>query len=477
MRTLPVVCLLAAALAAEDDPVAALMKQLADPDRAARAKAARALGRADDARVPPALKAALEDKEETVRIAAAAALARLKAPDARVVDVLAAGLRSPGWYDRWEACLALGAIGPRAEAAVPALVKAARDRALDISHEAVRALGAVGPGDERALKGLASLLDDADPKGRDFILGLLERANRCDLAATWLAGEMRLAYASDVPPGRRDPKREVRVRELEARRSRATALLMKAGPAGVLALLECAKDEDPWVRAVSIGALGTLEVKEAGELALAAATDPDIQVRRAAIGTIGRIKPEGGARVATAALADSDLGVRISAACALGELNVEDKAAGPGLVHVFGDCLSIRDMRPIFEATGFRGLAAFATIDWRKTTPVVRLRLRAETPEEIAALDALVAEIEDKEHGEALVAALRETLGQKQDDLFLHDLAEGGAPLRRTAAILLGHLAQEPAPCIEALEKARKDEDQAVSTAASAAIERLQSRN
>jgi HEAT repeat protein len=130
-------------------------------------------------------------------------------------------------------------------------------------------------------------------------------------------------------------------------------------------------------------------------------------------------------------------------------------------------------MRGILEATGFRGLAAFAMIEpirvEREKRYGLRLRLGGD---EAAELDALVAEVEDKDHGKALVAALRETLAPGQDDLLIENLRVGNAPLRRAAAVLLGHLAQEPWRCVGDIEKALNDEDKAVREAAAAALVR-----
>ena len=113
-------CLLATAVRAQEgdggggkgeDPVALLLKQLADPDAAARTKAARALARAGGERAVEAARAALYDTDEGVRAAAAVALARLDAADDAVIVVLAAALQSADWYTRWDACVALGSLG------------------------------------------------------------------------------------------------------------------------------------------------------------------------------------------------------------------------------------------------------------------------------------------------------------------------------------------------------------------------------
>jgi HEAT repeat protein len=177
------------------------------------------------------------------------------------------------------------------------------------------------------------------------------------------------------------------------------------------------------------------------------------------------------------ALDDAHDTVRISAAIAIGELGVEEKAAGPGLVRTLGVAADPRIPR-ILETAGYPGLAASLRFEpkWPNPKWLIRLRLEEDARHK-KTREALLAELEDKDHGEALVAALRETLGHRQDALLIADLdAERPPGIRRAAAILLGHLAREEAPCIEALEKAGGDADQDVRAAAAAAIERLKAR-
>lgn len=152
--------------------VPALIKSVAAKDNAdLRAKAAEALGRIDGGekarkRSLPALRGALGDSEQQVKLCAAIALVSLGEQGPELVSALAAAVRKSGRAIvevRQSACEALGKLGPVAKDAVGALAEAAREetrvnKALPYSdqrkaqHEAMRraavvALGAIG-GDE-----------------------------------------------------------------------------------------------------------------------------------------------------------------------------------------------------------------------------------------------------------------------------------------------------------------------------------------
>lgn len=464
-------CILAAAASGQEgegapgkgeDPLAPLLKQLADPEAKVRAKAARALGRVKSERAIEAERVALADPDETVRAAAAVALVRLEAPEARVVDILAAALRNPDWYTRWEACVVLGSVGRGAAAAVPALLAAADDQELDLGREAAIALTRIAPGDPQMLSGLVRLLESDRDIDRAFLLRALDAAGQIALTRDWLAKEM--------------------VANRHGMRTRASVLLEKCGLEGAAVLADALKDPDPRVRAIAIRRLAGF--KDLGAAPFAdALKDEASDVRIAAIEVLVARKAGDAAPGIAELLADKDAGVRLEAARALAELKVPVPGAGAALVRLAGE--GDEDManaaRSALRVTGFDGLAECLEGRFEAAQPpaeavwvwAVRLRPCGGTAARAASLDLLAVELEDKEHGAALAAALKETLAKDQDAILLDLLAGDDDGLRRAAATLLGHLARDREPCVLALNRALRDKHPDVRAAAEAALKRL----
>ena len=103
---------------------------LAPADAAARARAARKLGEARDARAVPALTAALKDPDVNVRFHAAWALGEIKDPAA--APALVGALADPEWVVRDQAAWALRELRDP-ELAVP-LVRALAAPGADVAH-------------------------------------------------------------------------------------------------------------------------------------------------------------------------------------------------------------------------------------------------------------------------------------------------------------------------------------------------------
>jgi HEAT repeat protein len=457
MRAAWILGLLAvAARAGEDDPLAPLLERIAGADAREREQAAVALARERDPRAIAALGATLGDAEERVRVAGAVSLARLRASDARSIGVLVAALRSDAWYTRWQACVALGTIGPAARSAAPALYNAALDGSLDIATEASTAFARVAPQDPDALAQLARILESDQPANRAFLLDTLEAAKRCDLARDWLAQEFR----------------ENRHR-LGAR---ACGLLAGLGTASVPIFVAAAAHPDATVRAMSIDALARLKATSAAATVFAAVTDESEDVRIAALGAVGKLRPAGGAFAAALALGDASGAVRREAAAALAELKVAEPAAGAGLVRLLGE--EGEPARAALKATGFPGLAAFLERTWeegpeRRRLVVVLLRPRAGTPDEAATLAGLESELDDNQHGQRLVAALKETLAREEEALLIGALEAADPLVRCAAAMLLGHLARDRESARAALGRLRHDAHAEVREAVAKALERL----
>jgi hypothetical protein len=93
----------------------------------------------------PALVAAFEDSDSSVRAWAAQAVGNIGAGASAAVPALVRLLRNGDEGSRNSACLALGQIGPGAKAAVPALRKALNDRSDDVRRFAARAIQQIEP--------------------------------------------------------------------------------------------------------------------------------------------------------------------------------------------------------------------------------------------------------------------------------------------------------------------------------------------
>jgi HEAT repeat protein len=436
-----------------EDPVAVLLNH---PDAKTRARAARAIGRAKHERGVEAAGVALADADETVRTAAAVALVRLGAAGEKAIDVLTASLRSADWYTRFDACVALGSLGPAAAVAAPALVAAAGDPGLDLSREAANALVRIVPKDPQVAAALVLLLESDRDLDRKSLLRALSATGQIALAQDWLAKEL--------------------VADRYGLRARAATLLGTCGVKGVAYLEESLKNENPAVRARAIYALEDAE-KVGPAVFVATLSDPAPEMRRAAIYVLRRRNAVAEAPRIAAMLGDPDRDVRWSAAWALEEFAVAVPEAGPGLVRLAaGGDKGVADAAlRAMSVTGFAALATFLEcgLDPDKLVWTVRLKPSGGSEDLAGHLHHLVARIEDNRHGGALVAALRDTLAADEDAILAGLLEDDDDELRRTAAILLGHLARDRELSTRALEKALKDEHPDVRDAAAAAIKRL----
>jgi HEAT repeat protein len=420
----------------------------------------RGLARAGGDRAVDAARAALDDAEPSVRAAAAVALVRLDASSARVVDVLAEALSNPDWYTRWDACVALGLLGKAASAAVPALLDAATDKQKDLAREAVIALSRIAPKDPQIGADLVRLLQSDRDLDRKALLRAIRDSGHIALATDWLAREM----MSDRHGLRRD----------------AARLLAECGVEGTARLSEMLADPDPYLRAGAIYELARSD-KVGPAVFLPALKDSAPTIRRAAIDGLTRRKAKETAPRIAELLSDEDPHVRIRAAWAIEGLGAPVPSAAPGLVRLVaeGDKDTAAAALAAMRATGSAALAKFldcydaAAPGAEKREWTVQLRPRGGSEENAAALELLLAAIEDKAHGPALVAALQETLASDQDALLVEKLRSDEEAVRRATAVLLGYLGRDRAGAIRALGKAARDESPDVQAAAAQAVERL----
>ena len=154
--------LASAAVAAADDSVAGLIKQLQDDKLEVRLQAADALANLgpDAKEAIPALTAALKgDKEAKVRAYAAFALKKMGAEAKEAVPALTDALKDKDEEVRSVAADALGQLGADAKSAVPALAEALKDP--DSGPHAAQALGRIGPDAKDALPALTAALQDS----------------------------------------------------------------------------------------------------------------------------------------------------------------------------------------------------------------------------------------------------------------------------------------------------------------------------
>jgi len=245
------------------DPVDAALARLQAPDVKERTRAARALGKLGGDRAAAALRQALDDEAEPVRLAAAAALVGQGRTGEALVAVLGACLHSEDWYTRWQACLALGRMGPAARGAAPVLVDAALDESRDVAREATLALIRIDPGGTAVQEAFVQLLlrDRAFDPG--LLLDLL-RPERAKEILPWLDQELE----SDA----------------HHLRQRACDLLVKAGTGGVLVLTDALASKDANVRELAAAGLGRVRADRSAKVA------PDlIRGMRGEAGARGRI--------------------------------------------------------------------------------------------------------------------------------------------------------------------------------------------
>ena len=118
----------------------------ATPSATVKVSAAQALGALRKAAAPsvPALVPLLQDRDESVRTAAAVAIAQVGPLDHAATANLSLGLGSRDNVVRAQTAEALGTIGAAAEEAAPALVQATTDGNDRVRAKAVEALGKIG---------------------------------------------------------------------------------------------------------------------------------------------------------------------------------------------------------------------------------------------------------------------------------------------------------------------------------------------
>ena len=227
----------------------------------------------------PALVPLLQDRDESVRTAAAEAIAQVGPLDQTATDALVLGLDSPDNVVRAQTAEALGTIGAAAEEAAPALVEAMADDNDRVRAMAVEALGKIGESAaEVAVPGLMRALRDQD--------------NGVSALAAEALGQMGESADGAIPA----LVRSLSHLNAEVRRNAAEALGKMGEPAAGCAARArkeqlatrtvgyVARPSVPWVRLAC-------RLRDRHAMVVAAFRDPDPLVRAAArrvVGPVGR---------------------------------------------------------------------------------------------------------------------------------------------------------------------------------------------
>jgi HEAT repeat protein len=455
--------------------IPAVLAALESADRSVRKAAAQALvplreAAAAHPQVIPGLLAALKDRDWLVRWAAARALGALReaaAAHPEVIPVLLAALKHEDEGVRQAAAKTLGELGEAAAArpeVIPALLAALKDRGRLVRRVAAEALREAAAAQPEVIPAVLAALKDGDWRVREGVAQALGEL-----------GEAAAAHPEVVPAlcaALEDRHQDVR--------KAAVLALGKLGEAhgahrevipALLAALNCQDWEVRVAAAKGLAQLGGAAATHPKVIPalLAALKDQDKEVREAAAETLGELREAEAARPEVipellAALKDEDGGVRQAAAKTLGQLGGE-AAARPEVIPEL--LAALKD-----ENEGVRQAAAKALRALREAA--------AAHPQVIP---ALLAALEDDEGLVRLAAAWAlGGLGAARAaypeviPALLAALKHLDWPVRLAAAEALGELGGAAAAhheVIEALSAALNDRARFVRYAAVAALGKL----
>lgn len=255
------------------DGIAPLVQALTDKQAAVRRAAAQALGdvgpKAESA--APALRDALQQGDQSLRVDIATALVKIGAIRREELQFLVAGLSDPDAKVRSKAASFLGEAPSLVHEALPALMRVLEDECLDVRCSALTALGTIGPPAGKAapriierlpllydqeLRAAAHALARIGPEAEEAIpilLGILVKPHE---NPNNVFGALTLFEASAVPHG----LQLLRQTNPQARMLAAELLgYVGKGNGDVLSALKTAtEDRDAQVRRGAVRALGRL---------------------------------------------------------------------------------------------------------------------------------------------------------------------------------------------------------------------------
>jgi len=279
----------------------ALVNDLADPDPAIRAQAAKALGRVRAPDGVPALRAALKDRDDTVRASAAQALAQHSGAALQpATEALGAALADPtaGHADALAAALAKI---PTARAAALLFTTLAKRQDGNAMNQVVQRYQRVPPGPYAVDALRAAMTSPGFPQVHRVVRWLGAIGDAKALPA--------LLEAAKSP-------------EAPMRAAAAQALGRFPQDARVPTVLRgLAKDADASVRASALDSLGRLGLAADTALLRQALADADRSVRATAAQRLGERPGPGSAAALVPLLADTQDYVAYTAARALGALH------------------------------------------------------------------------------------------------------------------------------------------------------------
>jgi HEAT repeat protein len=446
-----------------------------------------------------ALLGALDSRYPDVREHAAGVLGSLGFRDRRIVVPLADRLRDPSDSVRAQALWALNALSPEARLllpelkraatdanaevrlqtvgfmaklgapVVPLLLEALRDKDVKVQRQAVAALQTIETDDEALLKAVAPLLKDEDATVRQYAVSVLRR---CGPHAVPLL----LTALKDKSDG---------VRQL------VILALQDAGgdDKGLRpALIEAAKDSDPYVRAGALGALTRFGTQAIPHLT-AGLKDSSPLVRKAAATYLGRYNSSVAPQLIEALKDDDD--IWFAAKKSLIELQGdnkklmplivkalqdEDKGVRTGAAYVmerFGADAMPHLIKAMKDPEGSVQWAAVDTIDTIGASSPDTLRALAE----VAADDQRAAKMRNG----AIAAMLKmhgldiyRTEPVKAVPGLVELLGDPKATTRWSAALTLYAIGPDAKDAVPALTKALKDPSMSVAQSAQYALKRIQ---
>ncbi|GEM_PF-2526234 len=352
-------------------PPSALLQAFNDKDASVRSAAAVSLGNSGqaDENVISALLQALNDKDYRVRSAAAESLGNLCQADENVISALLQALNDKDYRVRSAAAESLGNSGQADEKVLSVLLQALNDKDDLVRRTAAESLVKMGQADEKVLSALLQALkykDDWVQMVAAESLGNLGQANRTVISALLKAlknNDESVRWEAAYSLGKIDQADESVISALSnalndnngSVRRAATRSLGFLGQAGILGklgqtesdLLQALKDKDDCVRmaaAVSLGNSGQADEKVLSAL-LQAFKDKYYWVRSAAAVSLGKLG-QADEKVLSAllqALNDKDDWVRRATAESLGKLEIKDENVLRKVLHALNRCLYYDD--------------------------------------------------------------------------------------------------------------------------------------
>lgn len=490
-----------------DLAVETLRAALADPTKAVRGEAARALGLIGAPAAPAAddLIGLLGDEDEGVRCQAAESLGKVDGPPETVIASLVGLLTDVSPYARTAAARTLGSLKEKASSAVPALLPLLQDReepvrqaaaeavgrigALDgdvtpilvegLAHpdnvvraETAEALGTIGEAAAEATPALVEALKDTNDRVRakaaealgkigeaaaDAVPGLVralrDKDNWVSAMAAEALGEMGDSADDAIPAlvrslGHINP-------QVRGNAAEALGKMGDAAASAAPALVKAAQDEDAGVRCQVVQALGAVvRIATADHILLAATEDADPTVRAAALEALGK-RGEANEEIVAAllrGLLDPADPVKVEAAKALPRL------AGATEAVIDGLCARLEDDSGWVQVHAALGLGRLGTAAGRAGETLLRAAQTGELNVREQAMRALVM-IQPPEIGPALAAGLKDASGE----------------IRKFASAGLVKAATIPPEVVPGLTDALRDPEVQVRANAAHALARLDS--